>query len=603
MSMEHITRLAAHTAAAAVMSHVMTEDVHGHTAKERLHHHHHGHHHHHHTSTGAGAGAGAGTGIDTGTGTGHRGKGAHMHDSLEEIVRHGCAHLDARIPTKTLDTLVFGGGGLKGWVYIGILEEMATRGMPLRSLAKRFVGTSIGALFAFFVVLGCCQADVEAVFRTASSPKFDLGMLLSRHGLSDMGELRQALRHLAERKINMKNPTMAELQKATGCDLQCVHTEIREAQAVYVAASTHPYVFAIEAVIDSMRIPVLFTPGVDAVHRPSMRHAPNQSYAHGRHHAMPKPHHVREGVRYDGGLIETFPMSRCTDPSRMLGFRFVWSRAKHLDSMPSRVWRAMHISMSATDGARWGPLMAKFASRVVTLDVDFISTTDMTVTDAQHKRALHMGRCVAQNLWTRLQADALLSSQLASTPTPTSAPAPVPPPPVPAPPVPHSIIILPCSTVPHGQMCHSPSMRFSITMERLGFKPGDGMCIVESISILPLSLGKPKEGDSTDAGIDDATLDGPHHGFVRHSASHIQLQHTLMQHEHLRCFVTLTTTGTLPNDARTWRKTHCFMIQFRRVSPLSSEIVGATDVVTDTKADTKVKSKVDPKVKSKVDTK
>src|SRR5215813_8611781 len=47
-------------------------------------------------------------------------------------------------------TLVLGGGGAKGFVHLGVIEELVTRGIQIRAIVGTSIGAIIGALFTYY---------------------------------------------------------------------------------------------------------------------------------------------------------------------------------------------------------------------------------------------------------------------------------------------------------------------------------------------------------------------------------------------------------------------------------------------------------------------
>src|SRR2546421_10213939 len=46
--------------------------------------------------------------------------------------------------------LALGGGGAKGFVHLGVVEELAELGIPIKAIVGTSIGAIIGALFAHF---------------------------------------------------------------------------------------------------------------------------------------------------------------------------------------------------------------------------------------------------------------------------------------------------------------------------------------------------------------------------------------------------------------------------------------------------------------------
>jgi NTE family protein len=68
------------------------------------------------------------------------------------------------IPNKFRNgvNLALGGGGAKGFVHLGVLEELADKGIEIKSIVGTSIGAIIGALFAFYST---------SLFRTDAHPQ------------------------------------------------------------------------------------------------------------------------------------------------------------------------------------------------------------------------------------------------------------------------------------------------------------------------------------------------------------------------------------------------------------------------------------------------
>ena len=58
--------------------------------------------------------------------------------------------------------LALGGGGAKGFVHLGVVEELAHMGVPIKAIVGTSIGAIIGALFAYFST---------SLFRTEENPQ------------------------------------------------------------------------------------------------------------------------------------------------------------------------------------------------------------------------------------------------------------------------------------------------------------------------------------------------------------------------------------------------------------------------------------------------
>ena len=160
---------------------------------------------------------------------------------------------------------VFSGGGQRGLAYLGALGALQqVHGIDLAKALCGAAGTSVGALFALFMVLKLSpsQASKEMKgtgFRDICS--LNPGMLFTRYGMDDSERLRARLDDLLTRHTGLPKPvTLAQLYARTGRELVCVATDISTASPYYISARTEPDMPVSRAVAVSMSIPLVFCP-------------------------------------------------------------------------------------------------------------------------------------------------------------------------------------------------------------------------------------------------------------------------------------------------------------------------------------------------------
>jgi len=190
-----------------------------------------------------------------------------------------------------IENIAFSGGGIGGLAYIGVLKLLEETGLLPK--VYRYSGCSIGALFAFLIVIGYTAADLRTLmehFRYTDIIDIQLLGILENMGLETGKHIVTLLRKMLYRKVGKYDITFDQLRQITGRELyvnaSCVETDSPE----YFSPGGTPDMSVIKAVHMSIAIPPVFA---------AVRH---------------------KGKTYvDGGLHDPFPINHF-DPRTTLGF-------------------------------------------------------------------------------------------------------------------------------------------------------------------------------------------------------------------------------------------------------------------------------------------
>jgi len=164
--------------------------------------------------------------------------------------------------------LVLSGGGVKGYAYAGALtaldQAFFRRRKNLYQQLKGTAGSSIGALFALFVVLGLRnQQLLKEVMLTnimELAQHMNIENLVTMYGLCLPTYFQKNVFALLERWTGLGNITFRDLYEMTQKTYVCCVTNINTNQAEYHSHETTPHYRVFESVAASMCIPLLFAP-------------------------------------------------------------------------------------------------------------------------------------------------------------------------------------------------------------------------------------------------------------------------------------------------------------------------------------------------------
>lgn len=204
--------------------------------------------------------------------------------------------------------LIFSGGGLMGFAYIGclkVLEELNMIGPKSDGKIKFFGGCSIGAVFAAIVATGYTAEELyDFVLHFEYEMVKDLNFigLLEDYGIETGNKIKKFIQAILKRKIGVDDPTFMDVYTKTGSHLVINATCVNTRNIEYFDWKTHPNMPVSLAIRMSISIPILFVP---------------VKY---------------DGKLYvDGGVIDNFPVhlynrSEIT-PSEILGFKLESNRS------------------------------------------------------------------------------------------------------------------------------------------------------------------------------------------------------------------------------------------------------------------------------------
>jgi predicted acylesterase/phospholipase RssA len=183
----------------------------------------------------------------------------NLQEKLKELVK----------PEKKIKNLVLSGGSSKGFSYLGVIKAFEEYGI-LDNL-EEIVGTSIGSLFGFFIVLKFRSVDLINIFI-----EMDLNWLhninsdsvlnlINKYGLDNGHNVEKFIGHFLELRFPSKNPaeiTFLDIWNYNPIKLSMTGTKIFQniVEPELFNYLLTPNMSVIKALRITMAIPPLFTP-------------------------------------------------------------------------------------------------------------------------------------------------------------------------------------------------------------------------------------------------------------------------------------------------------------------------------------------------------
>jgi predicted acylesterase/phospholipase RssA len=270
--------------------------------------------------------------------------------------------------------LVFSGGGVRGYSYIGVLQELVDNGVILSTL-DGVGGTSIGALMATLIASGWSPNDMEKELLTVHVRQLvdlSLNTLWYDYGLDSGKVIQEYIGSLISRYCcDDPQITFIELFRCTKIRLVLVATDLNENTEIMFSHDTTPHDSVSYACMMSLALPGLFAP---------------QRY-HGK-------------LIVDGGVKNNFPLKYFPDVGT-LGVRVEWGYAKRLDSIDQVLARATYCILTENEEVQWNKLSENHKRNTVTVKVGDLTTINLYLTSEHKRLILRRGRLAIRHTFTR----------------------------------------------------------------------------------------------------------------------------------------------------------------------------------------------------------
>ena len=159
-----------------------------------------------------------------------------------------------------VDTIVFSGGALKGWLYLGVIKALKELGFCKK--LKNVCGSSIGAMFATFLAIGLTPGEIiEEFFKKETIEYIDSDIInfMTTQGLIKGDGFRNFIIDVFTKKAP-KEMTFAQLKSTFDINLTITGYCISQNKTCYFSATDTPDMEVLTAIFISSALPVLFPP-------------------------------------------------------------------------------------------------------------------------------------------------------------------------------------------------------------------------------------------------------------------------------------------------------------------------------------------------------
>ena len=162
------------------------------------------------------------------------------------------------------DSLCLSGGGINGLVILGSLKFVLDKKILILNRVKNFVGTSIGSLIIFLLVIGYSINDIIQIFYDLNLEKLkvelDLEDLINNYGIENGAKILTVIQTLLYTKLKIYDITLIELFNITKKKINIIAANYSKKKEVNFNHIDYPNLSVISAMRMSISIPFIFHP-------------------------------------------------------------------------------------------------------------------------------------------------------------------------------------------------------------------------------------------------------------------------------------------------------------------------------------------------------
>jgi len=219
------------------------------------------------------------------------------------------------------DTLCFSSGGTAGISYIGAIACLIKSKILNLNTIKKYVGTSIGAIFLFFILLDYSILEINNIVidydLKCLQGDITIDEVLQKHGFCNGDNLVSFLKNILKKKKNINDITFYDLYNKYNKNFIVIGTNLSNGTEEAFNYINNPNMSVILAIRISVSLPAVFTPVLY-----------NNNYY------------------VDGGLKNTFPINYC-DQKTTLAINLPYSSKYEVNNIFDVCINSMQIALKS----------------------------------------------------------------------------------------------------------------------------------------------------------------------------------------------------------------------------------------------------------------
>ncbi len=199
---------------------------------------------------------------------------------------------EKNLQLKNIETIIFGGGGIRCITYIGALKVLEQNHSNLA--IKNIYGVSAGSIFGLMKVIGYSADEMQkVVIDTDFSKLVHISIYnLEQYGLDSGNRIMEWIEKLMDNKGYNKDITFAELYNKSSINYRVGTTNLTESIPVTFDKDSYPNLKVTQAIRMSISIPFIFSCVT-----------------------------FEDCIYIDGGVVDNFPIEMYTEfPDTTIGF-------------------------------------------------------------------------------------------------------------------------------------------------------------------------------------------------------------------------------------------------------------------------------------------
>lgn len=168
------------------------------------------------------------------------------------------------IELPQVTNIVFSGGAMKGYCFIGILKYLEETNTI--SQIKHLIGTSVGACISLVINIGFNSEELTLlmsqmdIFKYYSLSSDKVLNILDTYGINNGNSLINSFKIIIKKKLGTDTITFKELYDKTKVKLTMIGTHLNTMNTITYNYETYPDMNVIDALRISIGVPIIFDP-------------------------------------------------------------------------------------------------------------------------------------------------------------------------------------------------------------------------------------------------------------------------------------------------------------------------------------------------------
>lgn len=268
------------------------------------------------------------------------------------------------------NTVVLSGGGVKGIAMLGTLQYL--KNINLLQDVKKYIGTSIGAILSFLMIIGIEPSKIIVTFvqkkHFRNLKSYSLVQAFNGKGLLKFERFQAILEDFILEKFE-KIPTFEELYQTFPIKLYCVTFNYTKNQEEILSIDTHPEMLITDALRMTSNVPFIFD-----------------------------KFEYKGCYYYDGFLVNNFPIHLLDPNDKCVGiscFKSKWDSEGEKPKSWTVFWNLFLLPLNKLQDIKNSPYLQQ--CEIISIDLNQYSLFDFRLKNNMMLDLFSEGYCAAKN--------------------------------------------------------------------------------------------------------------------------------------------------------------------------------------------------------------